>query len=185
MRRDRHSDRRLVRKYVSAILSLALEADSWESWDGDLETLSMVVRDGPSRRLLFRPRASVEQRIGYLRSVCAGIVGDQGIALAALLLDDASLDLLPSVWIHYRNRSEHEGPVNRVLVTSAVPLSDRQREELDAKLQRPGRRTLLQHRVDADLLGGLVIREGDWRRDFSVRARLTALRDALSLRWAQ
>jgi F-type H+-transporting ATPase subunit delta len=70
-----------------------------------------------------------------------------------------------------------------VEVRSAVPLPDDQRErllnQLRATLQRE---PILQTRVDENLLGGLVVRVGDWVYDASVKTRLETIRHQLTER---
>jgi len=68
----------------------------------------------------------------------------------------------------------------RVVVNSAVPLPDDQRERLLHELRKKYRKEpVLTIRVDPALLGGLVIRVGDWLYDGSVRMRLDNIRKQL------
>jgi F-type H+-transporting ATPase subunit delta len=61
----------------------------------------------------------------------------------------------------------------RVQVWTAVPLPDDQRDHLAAQLgQRLQGQLTLDLRVDPDLLGGLVVRTGDYVYDQSVRTQL-------------
>jgi F-type H+-transporting ATPase subunit delta len=67
-----------------------------------------------------------------------------------------------------------------VTVTAASPLSDelsaRIREALETKL---GREVILSTAVDEELIGGAVIRAGDFVIDGSIRSRLTKLAGVL------
>ena len=63
-----------------------------------------------------------------------------------------------------------------VKVTTAVPLTDEQRDNLKERPSRySGRDSFLVEVVDADLLGGLVIQVGDSRIDGSLRTRLQSI----------
>jgi F-type H+-transporting ATPase subunit delta len=83
--------------------------------------------------------------------------------------------------------------VRRVTVTTAQPLTDEQRARLRQRLAGAGggapaggpaggapAAVQLSEEVDPGLLGGLVVRQGDIIQDYSVRARLEALRDRLN-----
>lgn len=179
MKRDERSDRRRMRQYVTVILEMASAAGSWQAWDRDLQLLSRLAASGPARTLLARPQSTSAQRNANLSKLCGDLVSPDGLAIAEILLDEAIFDLLPAVWAQYRRRSEQQGPVDRVTVTSAVALGEGDLRELQAKVQRPGRWLLIDFVVDPEILGGLVVRKGDWRTDLSVRARLGAVQAAL------
>jgi F-type H+-transporting ATPase subunit delta len=70
--------------------------------------------------------------------------------------------------------------VRRFGVTSATPLSDEQRQRLRDHLGASNGQVILTERVDASLLGGLVVQQEDIIRDYSVKARLESLRDRLN-----
>jgi F-type H+-transporting ATPase subunit delta len=68
----------------------------------------------------------------------------------------------------------------RVLVESAVPLADDQRQRLLEDLRTSFRmEPILEQRVEPDLLGGMVMRVADWVFDGSVRTQLINLRKKL------
>jgi F-type H+-transporting ATPase subunit delta len=72
-------------------------------------------------------------------------------------------------------RAEVEN-VADVQITSAIPLSDAQRQRLAAALQKRLKREVrLQCDVDASLLGGAVVRSGDVVIDGSLKAGLERL----------
>src|SRR5262249_42888663 len=68
----------------------------------------------------------------------------------------------------------------KVQVRSAVPLLDTERDRLISELRQTlNREPILETGVDADLLGGLVVRIGDLLYDCSVKTRIDSLRDQL------
>jgi len=83
------------------------------------------------------------------------------------------LDLLRPILSGLRQIDDEKQNRVRVHVTSAVPLPDDQRDNLAAQLRDMLRaEPKLDLRVDPDLLGGLVVRAGDYVYDSSVRTRL-------------
>jgi F-type H+-transporting ATPase subunit delta len=67
-----------------------------------------------------------------------------------------------------------------VTVTSASPLSDKDKQRYAAALEkRFGRKVELSTEIDESLIGGAVIRAGDVVIDGSLRARLDGLANAL------
>jgi F-type H+-transporting ATPase subunit delta len=66
-------------------------------------------------------------------------------------------------------------------VTSAVPLTDAERQTLEARLRaRYGAELPVRFKVDPTILGGLVVRVGDQMVDGSLAAKLNQLRQALA-----
>ena len=179
MRRDEHFDRRRVRQYVSAILGLAGDGDDWEAWEEEMIALYRIATDARVRAVVTRPGATADEQQGDFDSIVEGIVGERGRSVGHLLIHDGTFDLAPAVRAQFIRRSESEGPIDRVTVRSAVPMSGADLDGLRSQMQRPGRRMIFHEELDPTIMGGFVLRHGDWRRDFSVAARLDALKQAL------
>jgi F-type H+-transporting ATPase subunit delta len=65
----------------------------------------------------------------------------------------------------------------QVLVTSAQPLSDDQRQAISSRMSEfLGKEVVMREKVDASLLGGIVIRVGDQVFDGSVAGKFASLR---------
>ncbi len=176
MIRDRHSARRLARSYVDAVIADARASASWLAWDDDLAVLGRIGAD----RDFCEALAGRAGQPGRIEELLAGICGERGIALAQVLSGAGHLELLEAIRDRYQRRSSIEGPLDRVQITSARPLPPAQVDELTLQLAREGREVVLQTRVDPGLIGGVVVRLGDWRYDFSIRSRLQALRRSIN-----
>ena len=176
MIRDRHSARRLVRSYVDAVVADASANASWIAWDDDLEVLGRIGADRDFSAAL----AERADQPGQVEELLTGICGERGIALTQILSGAGHLELLEGIRDRFQRRSSIEGPLDRVQITSARPLPSAQVDELTSQLARDGREVVLQTRVDPGLIGGVVVRLGDWRYDFSIRSRLQALRRSIN-----
>lgn len=65
-------------------------------------------------------------------------------------------------------------------VTSAVPLTDSERQAIEQRLRRRfGEEIEFSYRVDPSIIGGVIIRIGDKHIDGSVATRLAAMREHL------
>jgi len=179
MRRDEHSDRRRVRQYVSAVLDAAGDSDDWEDWEDDTIRLYRVANDPAVRAVVNRPGAAPAERLADFDTITAGILGERGRAFGRIFVADGTFDLVPAARAQFVRRSETEGPIDRVTVRSARPMSATDIDGLRERMQQPGRRMIFHEELDDTLKGGFVLRHGDWRRDFSVAARLEALKLAL------
>jgi F-type H+-transporting ATPase subunit delta len=170
----------LARPYAKAIFMLASETQNWQSWSDDLRLLADLVRHPDLEPLLHDPRVSSEQLLDLLQSLVGDRLGDQGMNLVRLLIQNKRLDLLPVIAEEYEMlRTEHEG-VADVDVVAAAPLTQEQIDRLgNALAGRLGRKVRLHTRVDESLIGGFVIRTGDLVIDGSVKDRLSRLSSAL------
>jgi F-type H+-transporting ATPase subunit delta len=93
------------------------------------------------------------------------------------------LDLLPSILQEVHVKHERAGGQRRVVVTSAVPLSDDAQNKIRERLQATlSFDPIVIPKVDPKVLGGLVIQVGDTVYDTSLRARLNQLRARLRQR---
>jgi len=170
----------LARPYAKAIFMLASETQNWQSWSDDLGLLADLVRHPELEPLLHDPRVSSEQLLDLLQSLVGDRLGDQGMNLVRLLIQNKRLDLLPVIAEEYEMlRTEHEG-VADVDVVAAAPLTQEQIDRLgNALAGRLGRKVRLHTRVDESLIGGFVVRSGDLVIDGSVKDRLSRLSSAL------
>jgi F-type H+-transporting ATPase subunit delta len=101
--------------------------------------------------------------------------------LLKVMLQDGNLDLLSDVGSSLgRIVSGQQAPV-KAEITSAVELSDTEKEALRQSLAKQfGGDLAFSFHVDPALLGGLRVRVGDRLIDTSVASRLTALRESLA-----
>ena len=115
-----------------------------------------------------------------LKKAFAGRATDVFLNFLLVLNHHDRLDLLrPILSALHRIDDERNNRV-RVHVASAVPLGDEQRARLTAQLGRDLQANVtLDLHVDPDLLGGLVVRAGDYVYDHSVRTKLETLRKEL------
>ena len=87
---------------------------------------------------------------------------------------------LPYVARTLRELADSRKGVLRAEVTTAAPLSDEYYAKLQAKLEKmTGKQVVIDRRIDAALIGGVVARIGDRIFDGSLHTRLQSLRDVL------
>lgn len=124
---------------------------------GQLEKESLIDR-------IFRDRVDVKL-LNFLKVLCRrGRIGSlRGIQSQVNELFD-----------------EQSGRV-RLLVTTAVPLEDHQRQQIaEAVGAKLGKSVRMDERVDPKLLGGVLLRIGDQVYDGSVLGKMTSLKSSVS-----
>jgi F-type H+-transporting ATPase subunit delta len=121
-----------------------------------------------------------DRRRDALQKAFTGKLSELALHFLLVLNHHERLELLRSVLVVYRQLVEERSGQVRVLVRTAVPLPDDQRERLVNELRQMTRREpVLQTRLDPDMLGGLIVQVGDWLYDASVRHQLEIIRNQL------
>jgi F-type H+-transporting ATPase subunit delta len=139
------------------------------------------VQDSRVARLLSNPRVQPSELIDLIAAACGDALDVSGRNFLSTLAQNRRLGVLPEVAAHYEElRAEIEN-VADVHVTSAVELNDAQREQLSLALRRRLKRQVRLHcAVDAALIGGAVVRAGDFVIDGSLRGRLERFMNAVA-----
>ncbi len=145
------------------------------------ELVSGMDREPALRDLLTSPTVDDEGRSKVMESAFRGRMSDLLLNTLLVMNDKGRLAIVETLLERFRLAiGRARGQVD-VRVTSAVALSAGGRSELSAALEKiTGKTPILVERIDASLLGGLVIQIGDKKLDGSVATRLANLRAALA-----
>lgn len=175
----------IARPYARAVFDLARGQDDLAGWSEQLDLLAAIAADEQVAALVRNPRVSAAQLQQVVLDVASAPatalqLGEQCVNLVKLLAHNGRIGVLPQIAESYAAlRAEAEGVVAATLVT-ASEIDQRQRAQFTEALQsRLGRRVTLEFEVDRALVGGAVVRAGDWVFDGSVRAQLEQLVGAL------
>jgi F-type H+-transporting ATPase subunit delta len=188
-----------AKRYAEAVAGLARQDGSWDAWRRDLDVLAGAVADQRLLMALESERIAPDRKRELVDATVGGRVSPGARNLVLVLARRRRLELLPDVVTWFAEMADRAQGVRRVTVVTAAPLTDDQRTRLRQRLAGvpgapgasgaprasgappPGAREVeLAEEVEPAILGGLVIRQGDVIQDYSVRARLEALRERLN-----
>jgi F-type H+-transporting ATPase subunit delta len=166
----------IARPYAKAAFQSARRHNALDRWSTVLATASSVVQDERVAPLLLNPRVTSEQLSGLIADISGEALDDQSRNFIATLASNRRLALLPDIAAMFEAlRAEAENTAD-VQVVSAVQLNDAQKQRLAAALKTRLKREVRLHcEVDESLLGGAVVRAGDFVIDGSLKARLDRL----------
>jgi F-type H+-transporting ATPase subunit delta len=166
----------IARPYAKAAFESARQHHALEKWSAVLAIASSVVQDERVAPLLSSPRVKPEELSGLIGDIAGQSLDEQTRNFLATLADNRRLALLPEIAAMYETlRAEAENTAD-VQVVSAVELSDAQKQRLAAALKKRLQRDVRLHcEVDASLIGGAIVRAGDFVIDGSLKARLDRL----------
>jgi F-type H+-transporting ATPase subunit delta len=165
-------------RYAAALFELASEKGAVSVVEADLETLDAAISGTADLADLIRnPQISRADAAKAIDAV-AVLLGLDGLTkkFLGVLAEGRRLAALPDIISAFGTIAAAARGEVTAQVTSAHPLTDDQLSALSAKLAaREGKIIKLKTNVDADLLGGLVVRIGSQQIDSSIRTRLHSL----------
>ena len=172
-----------ARRYAKALHDLARATGDAEAVGRELEQVAQVyAADAGAHEVLTRPwikpgdrravAAAIAQKVGSRKLVqdFLGLVAERGRA-----------DHLPEIIAAYRVLVDAELGRARAHVRTAVALTDAEKQQLSARLERAlGKRIIMEEQVDASLLGGFVAQVGSLILDGSLDGQLGRMRQRLA-----
>lgn len=175
----------IARVYAEALFNVVeprgQTAAVMEEFDSFLDD---ILRSDPNLERFFTTGAvGRNQRRMVLEKVLAGRASESFGNFLFVLNDHERLDLLRPMRQALRELSDAHARRVRVRVQSAVPLADDQQNSLQQLIRETLQlEPILETKVDPELIGGLIIRVGDWQYDATVRNQLDALRSEIIAR---
>jgi F-type H+-transporting ATPase subunit delta len=170
----------IARPYAEALFKAGASAEVAVQ----IKALGDVASDGTLRQFAANPNVPAEQVFNVLNDV----VGRKGVVLGTQtqnflreVIGNGRIVALPAIAAQYQTLLNAKQGVSDALIESAFPIDAAQLESLRATLEKRFGRKLTTHvRVDASLIGGVRVVVGDEVLDTSVRARLDAMKTALT-----
>ena len=164
-------------RYAKAIFELAGEDGNVDAWSRQLAVIRDVLADPTARAIVANPSVSLETRLKAVDELDLPGIGPQGLNLMRLLVASRRVDRMDEIVDHFEVLADEAAGRVRVRVTTAIPLSEADREQLGRDLSAQlGKDVRMVAEVDPTILGGLLLQVGDRLTDASVAGRLDQLR---------
>jgi len=169
-------------RYANALYAQAGDTNQLDVAVDQMDGLGRLIdQSAPLRRLLSDPTVDA----GVAGRALAPVLAGQGFGklvqdFVGVIAANRRLALLRTIVTAFAELVASKRGVIVAEVASAQPLSDVQREQLRARLIEAGYgQVRILDRVDASLLGGLVVRVGARLYDTSLKSRLQRLQYAM------
>lgn len=173
---------RVVRRYASGLYAAAARYDAVDAVQRDLSLVRRVVHENPRlRETLMGAVAPAAPKKRVLAALFQERVNPVTLVFLQVLVDHRREEVIESVEIAFRAIADERRGLARATLISAVPLTGDEMEAARARLETiAGRRVEVQQKLDASLIGGLVVRIGDRLIDGSVRGQLARIGKSLA-----
>lgn len=169
------------RRYAGALFFLALAEGVHERVYQDLKGVCQLLDQSRRFRMfLHSPNVSLAEKKKVVAQVLGEGVSSRFLEFLEFLIERRRADILPAVLVQYHRLANDYAGIIEVDVTSAMSLTDGEREELRARLAARTQRTVvLREHLETGVLGGVMVRYGDHVVDGTITTYLAYLRQHL------
>ena len=177
----------ISRPYAKAIFQIASADQQQQEWLQLLTGLSMMVKDPEAQHLLHNPLLDKDALgaffFGLLEEMLPTLPDgmlEKAKNTIEFLVYEKRMEILPDITeLYQRYIAEQQGLVE-LSVLSAHQLDDAQKNLIQVALeQRFNSKVSVEFSLDKSLIGGLLIRTGNWVMDGSIRGKLSRLAEVL------
>jgi F-type H+-transporting ATPase subunit delta len=174
-----------ARPYAVAAFEAADAANQLTLWSQALKQLAAAVSDAQLKSLIKNPLCTKTQLsdilIGFLNTVSGS--GKEQTSLTnfiRVLAEKKRLALLPDISTLFEEALSKKSGYLSLVVTSAFDMDDNQKNQTQERLTKKLNSKLnIVFNVDKKIIGGLLVRSGNWVLDDTVTGKLKRLKSAL------
>lgn len=175
MNSTRHSQ--VAKRYAEALFQAAAQVDRQELKE-EFQGLLTIVADEKVHHAFHHPRTTKEHKNQLIKLMNLSPIMENFLLL---VVEKSREGLLPAIGQYFEELVLAEQQTTLAEITSAVPLTEQNKEELQEQLQRlTGKTVLLRTQIDPKIMGGLVIKVDGKIIDGSVKQSLHKLQQSLS-----
>lgn len=168
--------------YGDALFDLAIEENRCSLFLEEMQTVRKVLADYPEvERLICHPGVGSEEKQAFIEQCFKGRVSDNMTGFLLLLVKKGRFQERNAIFAYFISRVKEYEKIGVAEVAAPMELSPEQKEKLEQKLLAVTeyQKMEITYRLDASLIGGMVIRIGDRVVDTSIKNRLVELQTQL------
>ncbi|MGB3263694.1 MAG: ATP synthase F1 subunit delta [Microcoleus sp.] len=168
----------VLQPYASALMSLAKSSNLSEKFGEDIRSLLDLLKNSEDlRQFLANPLIQSDAKKAVIKQIAGEEMNPLMHNFLKLLVDKGRILFLEGIGQQYLAQLRELNQTVLAEVTSAVPISDAQLQTVREKVQAmtSARNVEIETKIDADLIGGVVIKVGSQIIDASLRGQLRRL----------
>lgn len=173
------SDRVLAWRYGRALFEAAAAKQEEAKIQAELQAAQSDIRE--LLPVLRNPRVSSSEKREKLETALSGKASSLVRRFLGLLIDKKRFEILPMVVADFGKLINEKNNVVKAHVRTARPMSvDAQQKLKDTLKGFAGKNIELEIKDDPEIIGGVVVRLGDWVLDSSLRGQLRKLKETIN-----
>lgn len=176
------SEFKVASRYAKSLIDLAKEQNALEAIHGDmLQVIDVIKSNSNLRAVLKNPIIKLDKKSNILKAVFGAKAHAAVISFFDLLVKKGRAGVIYATAKEFVSEYNREKGIVEASVVSAVPLSKEHQNEIISLIKKDyGNEVILTNEVDANLIGGFILRVGDKQVDTSIASQLNKLEQHLS-----
>ena len=172
----------ISKTYGEALFELAVEENKLDAFLEEVLAVTESLKENPDLyKLLNHPKISKEEKIEVVEKIFKGHISDEVTGFLTLIISKERYKETDAILEYFINRVKEEKGIGTAYVTTAVPLSELQKKQVEEKLLTTTsyKKMEMIYAVDESLIGGMVIRIKDRVVDSSIKTKLSEIQKTL------
>jgi F-type H+-transporting ATPase subunit delta len=173
------ADSRVASRYVKSLLSLAVEQNALEDVHRDMLLFNRVCEENRDFRLMLKnPVIKHDKKRDILEILFTGKVNKLTLAVFDIITKKNREAILPSIAREFHNAYNVYKDISKATVTTAVPLDDNLRAQLESIVKQISHKELveLEEKLDKEMIGGFILDVEGKQIDASIKNKLKMLK---------
>ena len=172
----------IAKEYGTALFMLACEVNEKNGYGEELESVKDTFAEFPEyTELLSSPSIPLGERLELIDRTFSGAVAEHVLSYLKLLCEKGRIQYFSETVEQYKALLDASERVLSVKITSAVELTDAEKQKLVNKLELIEKSKVhAEYSVDATLLGGLIVEVDGKIMDGSLRHRLHDVKEVIN-----
>lgn len=168
----------IARPYAKAAFAEAKSTGKLEEWAVFLQNAGMVVNDPDVKNLLASPTLSALRWTEFFSDITSADMEMKNFLM--LLAKNKRLEIVADIADLYQKMLADNQGIVAVEVVSCQDLDEAQKSKLYEGIQkRFSAKIEMKYSLDESLIGGAIIRSGNWVMDGSIKGKLARMRESL------
>ena len=173
-------DTKIAKRYARALFDIASEDQSYNDWLDKLKLISDTGTDKDFAIVLNSTKISLSKKINTIDEVFKGKLNTLQLNFLKLLTKNQSFSIIQDIHKQFVGQVEKLNNIIRVSVTSPYKISDDLKDQISNLVNEiSGAESVIEEKIDSELIGGVVIRLGDTVIDGSIKNKVKQLRREL------
>jgi F-type H+-transporting ATPase subunit delta len=174
---------KIAKRYALALFSLAKSDAALEKLKMDVNFIEGICKNRDFRAMLGSPVIKPAIKRTIFKEIFEGAVDSETILYLNMLLENHRESILLDICHSFTDLYNHHKHIVNVFVTSAVKLSDTERNKITQLVKDATQcDVILNETINEALIGGFVLRYGDTQIDSSVSTKLLKVKQQLTQR---
>ncbi|MBR6315732.1 MAG: ATP synthase F1 subunit delta [Lachnospiraceae bacterium] len=172
----------ISKTYGEALFELAIEENRMDEFLEEAQLALRVIRENPEfSAMMNHPRIDQEEKVRVVENVFGASLSREITGLLRIIVQKDRYKETEDILSWFIEQVKQEKGIGQAFVTSALPLSDAQKKQIEEKLLATTsyKQMEMVYETDESLIGGLRIRIGDRVVDSSISNKLSDLKREL------